>query len=361
MWWIVGLSFRRSKSESSANIIWHAGVVRYLYSVGVELQASATSLAVHLSSKPGGSVVETDGTSELLDWINWWDDGWIDTLVLAVASTTSDESSWNSIDVLSVNVLAFIVKIQSGEDIDWVTDKDLSPNIVSVVDSSDTSRSAFSRALRESSSNHGNSIDGNSLVASLVILVPWSWGWWVGHWSEFTTILLVATASLDVGSWKVGALDGVVLSIWEDVVAKALWHASEDSSIISLVDSRHTGTDVSSGASDSVSGSESWGGVVGVESDVTDDVVWSGWDSDCRWDVLLQVNLVTLISFTEARCLELTAGAFLSMVDECHDLILFTCQQNKSSTWRSDRLLSTQSIAFFQFNRLGGDNIFRYN
>lgn len=149
LWWIVGLSFRRSKSESGADIVWHAGEIRYLYSISVKLQASTTSLAVHFCSEPGSSVVKPNSTSQLLDWVDWWDDGWIDTLVLAVTGTSGDESSWDSIDVLCVKVFAFIVKIQSGEDVNWVANKDLSPNVVSVVGGSDTSGSAFSRALRE--------------------------------------------------------------------------------------------------------------------------------------------------------------------------------------------------------------------
>lgn len=319
------MSFRRSKSESSADIVWHAGEIRYLYSVSVELQASTTSLAVHLCSEPCSSVVKSDSASELLDWIDWWYDSWVDTLVLAVTGTSGDKSSWDSIDVLCVDVLAFVVKIQSGEDVDWVANEDLSPNIVSVVGSSDTCGSAFSRALREGSSVQGGSIDGNSLVASLVILVPWSWSWWVGDWRDFTTILLVTTASLNVGSSEVGTLNTVWLSIWEDAVAKSLWHTGHYSSIKALVDSRNSGTDISSRASDSISSSKCWACVVREESNITDDVVWSGWNRDWRWDVFLEVNLVTLISLTEARFLELTAGAFLSMVDECHELILFTC------------------------------------
>lgn len=345
LWWIVGLSLGRGKSKSSTDIVWHASEIRNLLSVGIELQASATSLAVHFSSEPGGSVVESNGASELLDWVNWWNDGWVDTLVLAVTGTSGDESSWDSANVGGVDVFAFVVKVQSSEDVDWIADKDLSPNVGSVVDSANTSRSAFSRTLRERSSVHGDSVDGNTLVASLVVLVPWSWSWWVGDWGELSTILFVATASLNVGSLDVGTLGGEWLSIWEDVVTESLWHASIDSSIISLVNSRHTSTHISWRAGDGVSGSEGWGCVVGKESDVAEDVVWSSRDRDWMWNVLFEVDLVTFVSLTEARCLKLAAGAFLSFVDECHDLILFTCQQNESSRWSGDGLLPAQSFA----------------
>lgn len=345
LWWIVGLSLGRGESESSANVVWHACEVGDLLSVGIELQTSTTPLAVHLSSEPRGSVVESNGAFELLDWVDWWDDGWIDTLVLAVTGTSGDEGSWDSTDVGGVDVLAFVIKIQSGEDIDWVANEDLSPDIGSVVDSANTSGSAFSRALRESSSVQGDSVEGDSLVTSLVVLVPWSWSWWVGNRSDPSAILLVAAASLNIGSLNVGTLVGVRLSIWEDVITETLWHAGVDSSIKSHVDSRYTSAHISWRAGDGVSGSKGWGCVVGKESNVAEDVVWSGRDRDWLWDVLLEVDLVTFVSLTEARCLKLTAGAFLSLVDECHDLVLFACQQNESSGWRRDRLLSAQSFA----------------
>lgn len=321
-------------------------------SVSVELQTSTTSLAVHLSSEPGRSVVESDGASKLLDWVDWWNDGWVDTLVLAVTGASGDEGCWDSTDVGGVDVLTFVVKIQSGEDIDWIANEDLSPDVGSVVDSTNTSGSTFSRALRESSSVQGDSVEGNSLVAGLVVLIPWSWIWWVRNWSKLSAILFVATASLNVGSLDVGTLAGEWLSIWEDVVAESLWHASVDSSIESHVDSRYTGAHISWRAGNGVSGSEGWGGVVGKESNVAEDVVWSSWDRDWLWDVLLEVDLVTLVSLTEARSLKLTAGAFLSLVDECHDLVFLARQKNESSGWRRDRLLSAQSFAWFQFNRL---------
>lgn len=62
LWWVVGLSLGRGKSESSANVVWHASEVGHVLSVSIELQTSATSLAVHLSSEPSGSIVKSGGT-----------------------------------------------------------------------------------------------------------------------------------------------------------------------------------------------------------------------------------------------------------------------------------------------------------
>lgn len=223
-------------------------------SVGIEPDTSTSSLAVHFSSEPGCSIVKSDSASELLDWVDWWNNSWVNTFVHAVAGTAGDESGWDSIDVLGVKVHASVVEVQSSEDVDWVANEDLSPYIGSIVSGTNTSRSAFSQALREGSSIQESSVDGNSLIACLVVLVPWRWSWWVVHWSEASTILLVTAASLNVGSSEIGAGDWIIwVNIWEDAVAKSLWHASVGSSVVSVVDSRNTGTYISWGASDGVS------------------------------------------------------------------------------------------------------------
>lgn len=274
LWWVVGLSLGRLKSESGAHIVRHASEVRDLLSVDVELDTTATALAVHLGSEPR-SVVETDSALELLDWVDWGHDSWVNALVLAVAGTSGDKGGWDSVDGGGVEVLALVVKVQLGEHVDWVADEHLSPDVVSVVDGSDTGGSTLSGALRKASSVDGHSVDGDSLVAGLVVLVPWRWGWGWLDWGERAAVLIIAAASLNVRSWDVHALcsggDG-----WGDkFVAEGLWHASVHGGFVSLVDSEHTGAHVSWRADDGVSGSEgrcSWSGVVGVESDVAEDV-----------------------------------------------------------------------------------------
>lgn len=64
----------------------------------------------------------------MFDRVDWWNDCGVDTFVLAVTGTSSDEGSWYSIDVAGVKIFAFIVKVQSSEDIDWIANKDLSPD-----------------------------------------------------------------------------------------------------------------------------------------------------------------------------------------------------------------------------------------